>query len=151
MADPVNDPATDDNGGKRSMTTPGTNTIGWFEIYVRDMVRARRFYEGVFGRALQPLGPPEVGMWSFPSQLGQYGCGGALVSHPEMPAGGNSTVVYFFCADCAVEESRVPDFGGTVVRPKMSIGPFGFVSLVKDPEGNLIGLLTPLMPEGHDT
>mgnify|MGYP003337806138 CR=1 FL=1 len=24
------------------------NTIGWFEIYVQDMARARRFYEGVF-------------------------------------------------------------------------------------------------------
>ena len=128
------------------MNTPAMNTVGWFEIYVQDMARARHFYEGVFGRELQPLGPPEVGMWSFASALGQYGCGGALVSHPTMPSGGNSTVVYFFCADCAIEEARVPTFGGTIVRPKMSIGPFGHVTLARDPDGNLIGLHTPLMP-----
>ena len=122
------------------------NTIGWFEIYVQDMARARHFSEGVFARELQPLGPPELDMWNFPSALGQYGSGGALVRHPDMPSGGNGTVVYFFCADCAIEESRVAHFGGTVVRPKMSIGEFGFVSLARDPDGNLIGLLTPSMP-----
>jgi hypothetical protein len=37
-------------------------------------------------------------------------------------AGGNSTVVYFACEDCAVEESRVVAAGGTVHRAKMSIG-----------------------------
>ena len=122
------------------------NTIGWFEIYVQDMARARSFYEGVFARELQPLGPPELDMWSFPSALGEYGSGGALVCHPGMPSGGNGTVVYFFCADCAVEESRVAACGGTVVRPKMSIEPFGFVTLARDPDGNLIGLHTPSMP-----
>ena len=121
------------------------NTIGWFEIYVQDMARARRFYEGVLRQQLQPLGPPELDMWSFPSTLGHYGSGGALVCNPAMPSGGNSTVVYFTCPDCAVEESRVPEFGGTVVRPKISIGPFGFVTLARDTEGNLIGLHTPLM------
>ena len=25
------------------------NAIGWFEVYVKDMPRARKFYEGVFG------------------------------------------------------------------------------------------------------
>lgn len=117
-----------------------TNAAGWFEIYVQDMERARRFYEGVLGRVLQPLGPPEVNMWSFPSALGQYGCGGALVSHSSVASGGNSTVIYFSCEDCAVEESRVAEFGGKVIRPKISIGQFGFVTLARDPDGNLIGL-----------
>ena len=55
------------------------NTIGWFEIYVQDMARAHRFYEGVFARELQPLGPPELDMWNFPSALGQYEIGRAHV------------------------------------------------------------------------
>ena len=68
------------------------NTIGWFEIYVQDMARARRFYEGVLRQQLQTLGPPELDMWSFPSTLGQYGSGGALVCNPAMPSGGNSKI-----------------------------------------------------------
>ena len=130
---------------KTGLSTPA-NPVRWFEIYVQDMARARRFYEGVLGRELQPLGPPELDMWSFASELGLYGTGGALVSHPTMPSGGNSTVVYFSCEDCAVEEARVATFGGTVVRPKMSIGPFGFVTLARDPDGNLVGLHSTAMP-----
>jgi predicted enzyme related to lactoylglutathione lyase len=30
--------------------------------------------------------------------------------------------------------------GGTVIKPKMSIGAYGFMSLVLDTEGNTIGL-----------
>lgn len=28
------------------------NVVGWFEIYVSDMARARAFYEAVFGQEL---------------------------------------------------------------------------------------------------
>jgi predicted enzyme related to lactoylglutathione lyase len=55
-------------------------------------------------------------------------------------SGGNSTLVYFGCDDCAVEEARVASAGGRVERPKMSIGEYGFISLVVDTEGNMIGL-----------
>jgi uncharacterized protein len=56
------------------------------------------------------------------------------------PSGGNSTLIYFSCDDCAVEESRVEAAGGRVQKPKMSIGEFGFISLAIDSEGNMFGL-----------
>ena len=31
------------------------NPVGWFEIYVQDMKRAKAFYEGVFGFKLDKL------------------------------------------------------------------------------------------------
>jgi len=115
-----------------------TNAAGWFEIYVQDMARARRFYEGVLGRPLHPL--PGIDMLLFDQDRSRYGAAGALVSHSSVASGGNSTVIYFSCADCAVEESRVAEFGGKVIRPKISIGQFGFVTLAHDPDGNLFGL-----------
>lgn len=118
--------------------TMNTNAAGWFEIYVQDLVRARRFYEGVLGRPLHPL--PGIDMLLFDQDRSRYGAAGALVSHSSVASGGNSTVIYFSCADCAVEESRIAEFGGTVVRPKISIGQFGFVTLARDPDGNLFGL-----------
>ena len=33
------------------------NAVGWFEIYVEDMERARRFYETVLGVKLERLDP----------------------------------------------------------------------------------------------
>jgi uncharacterized protein len=42
--------------------------------------------------------------------------------------------------DCVTEERRIEEAGGKIVRPKMSIGEFGFVSIFIDSEGNTIGL-----------
>jgi len=49
-------------------------------------------------------------------------------------------MVYFACEDCAVEAGRAAEFGGKVEREKMSIGEFGFVAIMRDTEGNMIGL-----------
>ena len=117
-----------------------SNPVGWFEIYVQDMARARTFYETVLGTKLERLPSPEVEMLSFPMAQGAGGAAGALVKMAGVPSGGNSTIVYFMCDDCAVEEGRVGGAGGKVDRPKMSIGEYGFISLVVDTEGNMIGL-----------
>jgi uncharacterized protein len=119
------------------------NPVGWFEIYVQDMPRARKFYEAVLQTKLELLPTPhmpEVEMWSFPMTPSESGAPGALVKMQGVPSGGNSTLVYFNCADCAVEAGRVAAAGGRVERPKMAIGQYGHIALVKDTEGNMMGL-----------
>lgn len=117
------------------------NPVIWFEIYVQDMARASRFYEGVLGHKLEPLADPSgtSEMMAFPMLPDAVGAGGALVRMNGVPSGG-STLVYFACEDCAVEESRVAANGGRVERPKMAIGQYGHITLAVDTEGNLFGL-----------
>jgi hypothetical protein len=118
------------------------NPVVWFEIYVQEMDRARSFYEEVLQTEFRRITPPldELEMWAFPADMQAPGCGGALVKIPGCPSGGNSTLVYFHCADCAVEEARVVPAGGRIHRSKIPIGQFGFISLAHDTEGNLFGL-----------
>ena len=118
------------------------NPIAWFEIYVQDMDRAKQFYESVLEVSLQPLNAPFPGieLLGFPADRGSYGASGAIVKINGVPSGGNSTLVYFQCDDCAVEEDRVKRFGGQVERTKMPIGEYGYISLVIDTEGNMFGL-----------
>ena len=117
------------------------NPVGWFEIYVQDMDRARRFYEQVLDGKLEKLEAGGLEMYAFPgTQDPCYGTAGALVRMPGMPSGNNGTLVYFKCDDCAVEEGRVKAAGGAVHKPKFSIGQYGFVSLATDTEGNMVGL-----------
>ena len=116
------------------------NPVGWFEIYVQDMARARKFYETVLGRKLEKLEAGGLQMWSFKGETEAPGSAGALVHMPGFPSGGNSTLVYFVCDDCAVEEARVKKAGGGVEKSKFSIGEYGFVALVYDTEGNMFGL-----------
>lgn len=119
------------------------NPVGWFEIYVKDMGRARKFYEGVFQAPLERIGPAEgddLQMWAWKGDTTSYGTPGALVKMKEAPPGGFGTLVYFSCDDCAVEQARVAKMGGKIHRAKISIGPYGFISLVVDTEGNMLGL-----------
>ena len=119
------------------------NPVGWFEIYVQDMDRARYFYESVFQVKLERLNSPaEMGieLWSFPMKSDQTGASGALVKMENGPGGGNGVLVYFTCADCAAEANRATTMGGYLVREKISIGQYGFIALIRDTEGNMIGL-----------
>jgi predicted enzyme related to lactoylglutathione lyase len=116
------------------------NPVGWFEIYVQDMDRARAFYENVLGTTLTALGTPDLQMFAFPGDMISTGASGSLVRMPGVPSGGNSVMVYFTCEDCGLEGSRVAAAGGTLHREKMSIGEYGFVVLAVDTEGNMFGL-----------
>ena len=119
------------------------NPVGWFEIYVQDMDRAKRFYESVFQVQLERLNSPvemEIELWSFPMKSDQFGASGALVKMENGPGGGNGVLVYFTCTDCAVEADRATAAGGQIVRARMPIGQYGFIALIQDTEGNMIGL-----------
>ena len=116
------------------------NPVVWFEIYVQDMNRARAFYESVFATRLDRLESPGIEMWAFPMQPESPGAAGSLVKMEGLASGGNSTIVYFTCADCATEAKRAAECGGKVFKDKFSIGQYGFIALVTDTEGNMIGL-----------
>lgn len=119
------------------------NPVHWFEIYVQDMARARKFYESVLQLKLEKLESPtglDIELWAFPMLKDRLGAGGALVKMKGVPSGGNSTLVYFACQDCAVEEARVVEAGGKIEKSKFSIGQYGSIALVQDSEGNMFGL-----------
>lgn len=117
-----------------------TNPVGWFEIYVQDLQRARKFYETVLQTKLEKMSVADLEMWAFPMDPEAKGSSGALLSVPGAPSGGNSTLVYFSSEDCSAEEQRIAGAGGRVHRGKMSIGEYGFVVLGVDPDGNMFGV-----------
>lgn len=115
------------------------NPVGWFEIYVQDMDRAKAFYEKTFGQTLDQLPAPQLEMWAFPGVCDGGGATGALVKMDGKDSGTGGTIVYFSCEDCANNEALANEAGGKIHLPKMSIGEHGFISLVHDTEGNMIG------------
>jgi uncharacterized protein len=118
------------------------NAIGWFDIYVEDLDRAAAFYQSVFENKLERIVDPtgETQMMSFPASMNAYGASGALVKSEHARPGIGGTMVYFSVEDCAVQEARVVEAKGQIVRPKFSIGEFGWVTLCVDTEGNMFGL-----------
>ena len=117
------------------------NVVGWFEIYVADMARAKAFYQAVIQREMSDLpGLPDMQMCAFNWVDKGEGASGALVKSAKMGPGVGGTVVYFSCDDCAVEAARVAPAGGRLLQGKMAIGAYGFIAIVQDTEGNIIGL-----------
>lgn len=117
------------------------NAVGWFDIYVTDMQRAAKFYQDVLGVRLVAMPDPtgETEMMSFPGNMERYGASGALARTPHARPGAGGTMVYFSVDDCAMQQARVSESGGKIVRPKFSIGEFGFVCIAQDTEGNFLG------------
>jgi predicted enzyme related to lactoylglutathione lyase len=116
------------------------NPIDWFEIYVEDMNRAKKFYETVFKVKLMKLEGTEHDMWGFPMEGNTYGATGALIHMDGFPTGQNSIIIYFKCENCAVEADAAIRAGGQIEKAKMSIGQYGHIALILDTEGNMIGL-----------
>ncbi len=126
------------------------NVVCWFEIYVKDLNRAKKFYSEVLRRTFTDMDTPgdadqEMKMACFDTQNpgDPTVVSGALIEMPGAKDGDGAalnTIVYFPCEDCSVEESRVEQAGGKVITPKMSIGEHGFCSICIDSEGNSFGL-----------
>jgi hypothetical protein len=119
------------------------NMVGWFEIPVLDMQRAKAFYEAVFEVAVEVHQMGELEMGWFPMADGKKGAAGSLVRQPDFyhPSATAGVVIYFTCADVAASLARVTKSGGTVLQPKKEIGEgYGYMGLFQDTEGNRIAL-----------
>ncbi len=119
---------------------PPRNPVGWFEIHVQDMDRAKAFYEKTLEVKFENLESPGLEMWAFPMHSDAPGAAGALVKMEGKGSGPGGTIIYFSCEDCAVNAVRAGENGGRVVKEKFSIGEYGFIAFVEDTEGNVIGL-----------
>jgi predicted enzyme related to lactoylglutathione lyase len=121
------------------------NVVNWFEIYTSDFERAKKFYTEIFKFELKDLpmsseNHPEMKYATFPSDANGWGASGALVKMDMAKPGYGGTLVYFYTEEINAELSRVEAAGGKIIRAKQNIGEFGFIALVEDSEGNMIGL-----------
>jgi predicted enzyme related to lactoylglutathione lyase len=114
--------------------------INWFEIPVKDVQRAKAFYEKVFDTTLTlSEDSKEFQMCEFPDDSPNPG---ALVKHSGARPSNEGVILYFGVAseqelDAAVK--RVEEAGGTIIEPKfMPSEDAGFICIRKDSEGNRI-------------
>ena len=115
------------------------HAIDWFEISVSDLERAQRFYEVTLGVTLTPSDYARVPAAVFPGD--GKGVRGGLIQDPKRKPGVGGSLVYLNATgklDACLE--RVEPAGGNVVVPKTDIGEPGFIAVLRDTEGNLVGL-----------
>jgi predicted enzyme related to lactoylglutathione lyase len=116
------------------------NPVNWFEIPVKDLARAKRFYEKVFDTALDPLDMGGIKMAWFPRPPNAQGSSGGLVEAPGRTPSKTGTVVFFRVPNIESTLAAVQQYGGRIVMPKASGGDHGAVAQFEDSEGNLVAL-----------
>jgi len=118
------------------------NVVGWFEIPVHNMERAKLFYEMVFNISISIHHLDSLIMGWFPNAPGKPGATGSLVQHKDyIPSETHGSLLYFSCEDVSVPLSRVVTAGGLIVRSKTQIGDgHGFMGVFRDTEGNRVAV-----------
>lgn len=118
------------------------NAVVWFDIPVRDLERAARFYTDVLGVDLARVDHGPMQCYFFPFAPGV--ASGALVQSAEARPTADGTVVYLDGGpDLQIPLSRVERAGGKVLQPKTGIGEHGFIAYLLDTEGNKVALHSP--------
>lgn len=120
------------------------NFAVWFEIPVRDMSKAMKFYAEVFDTelALDTNGPNPVAF--FPTAGGLEGPGISGHLYPGTPAGDGRGPTVHMAVPGRLEDAiaRFEKAGGEVLPGIVPIPP-GRFAYGKDPDGNSIGLFEP--------
>ena len=116
------------------------NPVNWFELPVKDIDRATKFYQNVLEIELSRQQMGDLIMAWFPMEDGGEGCTGTLIQNENYTPSYQGTLIYFSVEDIEAVMSRVKENGGKVLNPKSSIGEFGFVAHFEDCEGNRVAL-----------
>lgn len=118
------------------------NMVGWFEIPVTNMDRAKLFYDTVFNIEVQIQDFGGTLMAWFPFTEGGEGASGSLIKNEAYaPSENKGVLVYFSSDDVNNELDKVEEAGGKIVKQKTQISPdIGYMAIFIDSEGNRIAL-----------
>ena len=121
-----------------------------FEIHASNPESVIDFYRAMFGWSFVPWGPPGT-YWLIrtapDAETGHEppGIDGGLVERRGPAATEGQSVNAFVCTvgvqDVEADMARAVSLGGTVALPRMAIPSVGWLGYVKDPDGNILGLM----------
>ena len=118
----------------------------WNELMTRDVERAKSFYEKTIGWTFTGMEMPEgmywVAMIGDEPAGGIYGmCGGDYEGVPE------HWMAYLSVDDVDACVEKATADGATIIRPPFDVEGVGRIAMLKQPDGAVIGWMTPAKPE----
>ena len=119
-----------------------------FEIHADDPARAIDFYELVLGWTFKRFGDADY--WMISTGSGdQPGINGGLVRRkgPRPDTSASAPMTGFVCTmevkDLETFEHAVVNAGGSIAAPRHAIAGVGWLTYVRDTEGNIFGMSQP--------
>ncbi len=130
---------------KRSVGTTiehETHTVCWADLHTRDIARAAKFYNGLFGwkivagKDMSAPGPNDYGH----IVNGEAFIGGVTPVEMQDPNAPPHWMIYVEVADCATAVTKAKSLGAQVYADTMAIGEFGGMAVLADPQGAVFAL-----------
>ena len=116
-----------------------------FEIHTENPERAIAFYEGMFGWSFTKWDGPAPYWVVRTGEAGEPGIDGGMMRRmgggPVDGAAVNAWVCTVGIANVDESVASAQRLGGSVALPKMPVPGVGWLSYVKDPDGNILGLM----------
>ena len=116
--------------------------IGWCDLMSDDVDKARDIYTGVLGwdTEVEDVGTGPYTVF----KAGETPVAGLMAKPPEGPGASAPTAwtSYVTVDDVDARTARVADAGGAVLAGPMDIPTVGRVSIIQDPTGGVIGIIT---------
>lgn len=119
-------------------------TFGWNELMTSDLDASKDFYGKVAGWTYQDVPMGDMGNYTLAFVAGNDVPVAGLMHWPKDQPGSNDWFAYINVdsMDAAIEAAR--SAGGTVTREKFFIENTGWIAIVQDSAGTMIGFLEPL-------
>jgi predicted enzyme related to lactoylglutathione lyase len=116
-----------------------------FEIHAADPERAQAFYRTLLGWQFQSWGGPMEYWVITTGDPAQPGINGGLLRRRGPAPAESQAVNAFVCTldgpDLEATLRSLPAAGGTLALPRMAVPGIGWLAYVKDPDGNILGIL----------
>ena len=121
-----------------------------FEIHASDPERVIQFYTALFGWSFAPWGPPGAYWFIRTAPHADAtptppGIDGGLVPRRGSIAVDGQPVNAFVCTvnvtDVTAIMEKAVQAGGTVALPRMAVHGIGWLGYLKDPDGNIFGVM----------
>jgi uncharacterized protein len=109
------------------------------ELNTSDVAKAKAFYGALFDWKMEDISM-ESGTYTM-VRVGD-GTGGGMMKHP-MPGAPSSWLAYVLVDDVEAATRKVKSLGGTVMKEKTEVANMGWLAIIIDPTGAMLGLWKP--------
>jgi uncharacterized protein len=109
------------------------------ELNTQDLEKSKTFYTKLFAWKLEDMPLPN-GSYTL-INVGE-GTGGGMMKHP-MPGAPSMWLAYVLVDDIKASTEKAKSLGATVIRDVLEIPTAGWLSIIQDPSGAVLGMWKP--------
>ncbi len=109
------------------------------ELNTQDVEKSKAFYSKLFAWKLEDTQMPN-GTYTMIS-VGE-GTGGGMLKHP-MPGAPSTWLAYVLVDDINASTQKAKSLGATLIKDVMEVGEAGWLSIIQDPTGAVLGMWKP--------